>query len=944
MTPRRSRSPMLGALAAGVALLLGYGISGSTGGAAVAPNGDWPAFGRTPDNLRHSPLTEITPSNVANLGRVFTVDFRRVEPDVRNGQQGYPLAIDGTLYVTTANNFVFAVDGATGRVKWQYKPQNYGVFVNFGIAANRGLAYCGGRLFMTTLDMKLVALRPSDGAEVGKIALSQFVPNASADYGYSQTSTAVCANGKLVLGAAGSEYGVRGYVMAFNTDLTPAWPNPYWTIPPDLQSWRIRSRIVGGGVVWTPVSIDARTNTVYFGTGSGTPNFFKELHPGQNPRTNSLIAVDLQTGKQRWWQQLVQNDQWNYDVAQPPLVYNGRVGGQTRRVVSVATKEGVWFAFDARTGRPFHQRVKVLDRVEHPPLRPGQPVNIFPSALGGLNYSPASYDPRTNYIFNAAAETGAVLIQDKLSPTQKRRRLIFGDVFLGLQNGSFGGVLASWKDHGSISAIDVSTGRRVWKFRTPEPERGGVTTTTTGLGFAGGGDGVLRAFDLRTGRILWTFQTGRQLAGGPTIFSTGGKEYIAITVGGTPTSSSGGTASQLQVFALGGSKEESPRPPGLTSVGRDAGGPAVLGIAGSAAEPKAAAPTRTTAALAALPQGARIVTDAPATVGLWSPDSNNTQVRGGRLLLRGRPVSDAVVAVERFRLAPTNAEGRFSYDLDVTLPRRHPVHVVDASRARVAGRALSDGERRAVLAATGGFEAGYDIGDVTTTRRGDGTVAVSGRLSYRGGSAPPSVSLYTYRLSGTVTDAAGRPVQGAIVVSRTQDRDFWTFSQPSNANGRYTSFFAAADRTNDDPVPLQVQVAVGPVSYGSGILNNVRFKRLRSATMDLRLPARPGLPLPLPTATSTDGAIYQGALVGVRSPTGVVAPVSATWPDRSGRFTLVLPASVRGRTLRLWASPFQTFSATEARPGGPVAPSIWPRGLSPRIPRGGPVLRMPQRN
>ena len=418
---------------------------------------------------------------------------------MRRGQQSYPLAIDGTLYVTTNNNFVFALDGVTGKVKWEYRPRNSGLFVNFGVAANRGLAYCGGKLFMTTLDMQLVALRPSDGEVVGKIAISQFVPNASANYGYSQTSAPICAGGKLVMGAAGSEYGVRGYVMAFNTDLTPAWPNPYWTIPPEQQQWRRLSRIVGGGVVWTPVTIDTRTSTVYFGTGSGTPNFYHDLHPGPNPRANSLIAVDLNTGKQRWWRQLVANDQWNYDVAQPPLVYDAKIGGKTRRIVSVASKEGVWFALDARSGQMLHERVKVIDRVEHPPLRPGQPVTIFPSALGGVNYSPASYDPATNYVFNAAAETAAVLIQDKLTPTQKRRKLIQGDVFLGLQNGNFGTGLESWRDHGSISAINVATGKRVWKFQTPEPERGGVTTTASGLGFAGGGDGVLRAFDLRNG-------------------------------------------------------------------------------------------------------------------------------------------------------------------------------------------------------------------------------------------------------------------------------------------------------------------------------------------------------------------------------------------------------------------------------------------------------------
>ena len=278
-----------------VALVLAVALCGGGGAVAADATGDWTAFGRTPDNNRHSPLTQIDAGNVASMGRVFSVDLRRVDPDVRRGQQSFPLAIDGTLYVTTNNNFAFAIDGATGKVKWEYRSPNSGLVVNFGVAVNRGLAYCGGKLFMTTLDMQLVALRPSDGAVAGKIAISQFVPNASANYGYSQTSAPICAGGKLVMGAAGSEYGVRGYVMAFNTDLTPAWPNPYWTIPPEQQQWRSLSRIVGGGVVWTPVTIDARTNTVYFGTGSGTPNFYHDLHPGPNPRANSLIARPVTT-------------------------------------------------------------------------------------------------------------------------------------------------------------------------------------------------------------------------------------------------------------------------------------------------------------------------------------------------------------------------------------------------------------------------------------------------------------------------------------------------------------------------------------------------------------------------------------------------------------------------------------------------------------------------
>ena len=225
-----------------------------------------------------------------------------------------------------------------------------------------------------------------------------------------------------------------------------------------------------------------------------------------------------------------------------------------------------------------------------------------------------------------------MLIQDRLSPTQKKRKLLLGDVYLGLQNGNFGAALASWKDHGSISAIDVSTGRRVWKFDTPEPERGGVTVTASGLGFAGGGDTRPTRLQARTGKVLWTFQTGRQIAAGPTIFSADGKQYIAITVGGTPTSSGGGLASQLQVFALGGSKTESPKPLGIGS------SEAAAAVTQTAAAPASTsnAPSRAVSA-ATTTRSARIVIEGggvPLT--LWNPATSNLVDVRGRLLLEAR--------------------------------------------------------------------------------------------------------------------------------------------------------------------------------------------------------------------------------------------------------------------------------------------------------------------
>lgn len=909
-------------------------------GAAPSASGNWLSWGRSLDQNRHSPLRQITKANIDRLGRVFNIDFRSIDIGILRGQQAYPLIVNGRIYVTTADNNVFALDGTTGRVIWRYKPANTALFANFGIRANRGVAYCGGRLFLATLDMHLVALNAETGRLLTRVPVDSAVPGASSNYGYGQTSAPICAKGRVLMGAAGSEYGIRGFVMAWRTNLTPAWANPYWTIPPPQTEWRKRGRLVGGGAVWTPVTVDSTTNTVYFGTGSATPLYQPSLRPGPAPRTDSLIAVDLMTGRQKWWRQQMAHNEWAYDTAQPPLVYNARVGGKRRRIVSVATMEGVWFAYDARTGSPIYQRVKVLDRVEHPSLKPGQPVAVFPAAIGGLNYSPASYDPATNYIINAAAETAGVMIQKKLTPTQKQRKLV-GDIFLGLANGDFGSLLPGWRNHGSISAIDVNTGRRVWKFRTPEPERGGVTTTASGIAFAGGGDGLLRAFETRTGKMLWTFQTGFQIASGPSVYSVGGKQYIAITVGGTPTSSNGGQATRIQVFSIDGSKQQSPPPTNLPPLLRQTAGvttppPVLLGSPLAVATPaRTAAPSKTAS-------GATIQVGARPFVRRWQATGSNEQIVVGRLLLRGAPVRGARIRVDRYQLLSlTDAEGRFRYRADVTTPKRHVITVVGASRATVRGRRLSSAERNAVLSARGGINVAYRLTEVRTKRLSNGNVLVTGRATLARGTAPPPAVLFTYMLSGKITDSAGRPVQNAVVVTRTLDRDFWTFSEPSDAQGNYSSFYTASDEEGGDPVPLQVQVTLGDTSYAFPGGRNVSFKRLRSATLDLKLPTAGG------QMTSSDvgsyvGGVYDALLIGVASGGRTVQPVLATWPDAKGRFRLVLPASARGKTVSFWMDRGPVFSRAVAGPGRVVTPSLFPAAPGAQAPQGLLRLRLPR--
>ena len=890
----------------------------------------WDSFGNTPDQNRHSPLTLINEGNVSSLGRLYTVDFRTLDPTVRLGEQSYPIERNGVLYMTTNDGNVWALNATTGAVKWRWTPNDVAVFSDFGIVANRGVAVCDGRVFVMTLDMRVIAINQATGQLEQEVPIAKAVPGATVGYGYSETSAPICYKHTLVLGAAGSEYGVRGFVEAYHTNnLRPAWPNPFWTVPPNGTEWRRLDPLAGGGVNWTPETIDPKTDTLYFGTGSATPLYFPAIRPGSDPRADSVIAVNLKTGRMDWWQQQMSFNEWSYDTSQPPLVYTASVAGKRQRIVSVGTMEGVWFAYNAQTGRPIYQEVKVLDHTEHPALKPGKPVTVFPSSIGGFNYSPASFDPKDQYVVNAAAETGAVLIQAKLTKLQRKQKFTLGDVFLGLSNGDFGASDLGFHDYGSLSAISLASGKVVWKDKTPQPERGGITTTASGLGIAGGGDGVLRIFDVKTGKILWTFQTGHQIAAGASVFSIAGKEYIAITVGGTPTSSNGGTATQLQVFGLGGSSQQSPAPSipaQAASVSRPASLPAAT------KHGRLAHRRHRVAATVAATGKARIAAASPVVVQPWNPNTSNVQTVSARLLWNNQPVVGAHVLVGQFPVPrATDKNGSFSYDLDTTQAARHPIRVSSVAGATVSGKALTPGQKRTIMGAAGGFAAYYGITGVHATVRQDGSVLVTGKTSDSSHTAPPPVHLVTYTLRGRVTDAEGKPVQGAIVVTRTQDRNYWTRSDPTNAQGYYTSFFPASDQTDDNPVSMAVGVALGNVSYGGTLGVNTNFARLQSSVMNVQLGSGTSFTISPPTAYNT--VVLDGLTIGVRTGGKVIRPLSAHWPTKRGKFSLVLPSSVRGKVVSFFENQFHTTSRFLTSPGGRVDLKSYPRRIAGTIPR-----------
>ena len=378
----------------------------------------------------------------------------------------------------------------------------------------------------------------------------------------------------------------------------------------------------------------------------------------------------------------------------------------------------------------------------------------------------------------------------------------------------------------------MATGQIAWKFSTPEPERGGVTTTASGLGFAGGGDGVLRAFDTKTGTVLWHFQTGHQIAAGASIFAAGGKEYVAITSGGTPTSSNGGFASVLDVFAIGGSQKVIPPPVGVaTSLASQPGSGGGSGGGGGGAASSAAGSASFSLGL-------------PRAVRAWSADGSNyddvsrhadaERQAGRRREAQGRRLPRAHGDRLERRV---HRRGRRH---DAAAPsrqrrRRDPRHDRRAARS-------TQSQRDAVLSARGGIDIGYQVTGLHA-HAGQGGIVVQGRVSLADGSAPPPVSLYSYRLTGRVVNAAGQPVVGATVTTRTLDRDYWTLSVPTDKNGNYTSFFTASAEDSTDPqVPFAVAVAKGANAYAFPFNSNIVFQRLKSATLNLQL-STPDQPL-----------------------------------------------------------------------------------------------------
>ena len=534
----------------------------------------WMTYNGTYAEQRYSTLSAINKDNVKTLGLAWFADY-----DTNLTQGGTPLAVDGAIYVSTAWSKVYAFDARTGKQLWQYNPQSKGERVAQNVCcgiANRGIAAYNGKIYVGTLDGRLVAIDSKTGKPVWEtMTIDQ-------SWHYSITSAPRVAKGKVFIGNSGGEYGVRGYIGAYDAETGKAlWR--FYTVPGDPSKgfendamkkaaatwggdwWKLG----GGGTVWDSIVYDPKTDLLYFGTGNGTPwnQRKRDKTGGDNLYLASIIAVKPDTGEYVWHYQETPGDTWDYDAVSPMMTVDMTIDGQPQHVLVQPSKNGFFYILDAATGKllraePFTE-VNWADGVDMKTGRPrvkkearysvGKPFNLAPGVQGAHGWESNAYDPTSGVIYVPTQLAYFPMVEDpnyKPSPVGYNLGIDFAAQFT---------FFATHPDAkrgftGYLQALDLATGKQLWKSEMNEVGSGGALATAGGVVFQGGGAAQeIRAFDSKTGEKLWRLETQTSSQAAPITYELDGTQYVAMSVGGA---AQGGyfapNYSRLLVFKLGG--------------------------------------------------------------------------------------------------------------------------------------------------------------------------------------------------------------------------------------------------------------------------------------------------------------------------------------------------------------------------------------------------------
>jgi alcohol dehydrogenase (cytochrome c) len=498
--------------------------------ADAATPGDVLTYGMGYNNQRYSPLKQINAGNAAKLQPAWSYSLNNPQ-----GQESQPIIHEGVMYVTTFNSTV-ALDPLTGKQLWKQEielPQDVFKYACCGIL-NRGAAIYGGKLFRATLDAHVMAMDPKTGKTLWKVKAANYQD------GIAMTSAPLVAGGVVITGMAGGEYGTRGFINGWD----PATGKELWkfhtTAAPGEKggdTWPGDTHAKGGAPTWLTGAYDPELDLVYWGTGNAGP-WNPTVRVGDNLYTNSVVAIRPKTGELVWHFQFSPNDPYDYDATEVGMLVEIKIDGKPRKVLAQANRNGFFYVLDRTSGKLLaanpYVKVNWADKID---MATGRPVEsaltksvraggdemIWPSVLGGKNWTPMSWNPATGLAY---ANTLNIAWPYQLAKPEYKR----GEWYLGV---NFRGVMMP-KDqpHGYLSAIDPMTGKSKWQMAWPgQPSMAGTLSTAGNLVFTGAATGEFMAVDATNGKKLYEFNVGTGIIGLPVTWEHKGKQYVTITAG-----------------------------------------------------------------------------------------------------------------------------------------------------------------------------------------------------------------------------------------------------------------------------------------------------------------------------------------------------------------------------------------------------------------------------
>jgi quinohemoprotein ethanol dehydrogenase len=549
---------------------------------AERDSSNWLSYGRTYSEQRYSPLAKISDSNAKQLGLSWYADL-----DTDRGQESTPLVIDGALYVSTAWSMVKAYDAKTGKLLWSYDPQ---VPRELGVngccdVVSRGIAAWSGKIYVATFDGRLVAIN----AKTGKPVWSALTVDKSKPY--TITGAPRVFKGKVVIGNSGAEYGVRGYISAYDAE-TGKMVWRFYTVPGDpskpfedkamemaAKTWAGEWwKEGGGGTVWDAISYDPQLNLVYFGVGNGLewPRARRSEDKGDNLFLSSIVALNADTGAYVWHYQATPGEEWDFDAVQQLMLADLEVGGKHRQVLMQANKNGFFYVLDRKTGKLISAKTFVninwatgIDEktgrpIENPGIRyssSGKPVQMMPGPDGAHTWHPMAFSPKTGLVYIPAQEIGK-----KFTPVK--------DFQISPEGWNLGVDVAGTPEpkKGYLLAWDPVKQKEAWRADHRGPWNGGAVATGGNLVAQGDAAGYFNVYRADTGEKLWSMFAQSAIMAGPVTYEVDGEQYIAVLSGwgsafslqaGRVAASSGNlrNVSRVLVFKLGGTATLPPLEP-----------------------------------------------------------------------------------------------------------------------------------------------------------------------------------------------------------------------------------------------------------------------------------------------------------------------------------------------------------------------------------------------